>query len=452
MERPSFLRAAGALFAEATDAAAYRSVAAQVKYPVGAMLAAQTVMTFGLTAMLSRLLGSRAFGEYAVVLTIAGIFRLLASFSVESGIPKFIAEARHQGLEQIKSHYAAGIWTRLAASSVALAAAGLLGPWLSRLYGVAGMANSVFVASIFLCLLGPVSFFFLSCIQGLERPVQWSTASLVSSLALFPFAVVGAAGFARWGQLGMLLWIAGGWLLAVIICAWFARRELGFLWARVDAARVRFLIPFLFPLWIGGLVSFGAHTILKSYLAVRCGPVPVGQFEIGLTLLFHMGTFHQAFMIVFLPAWARRHAAHDGAELLRSFTQARGVLTGVATTYGLVLALGGHWVVPAIFGPEQVGAVPTVRMMGIVMPLMIVSWLSGVTYVVGNRTAMVGRANLLWFCIVIPTGFLLIPSLGSFGAAIAFLIAYVAFTWYCITRSRPFFRQAERWARQQEAV
>ncbi|MCJ7751344.1 MAG: oligosaccharide flippase family protein [Armatimonadetes bacterium] len=450
-QRFPLLRAARALLGEATDAAAYRSVAAQVKYPVGAMLAAQTVLTFGLTAVLSRLLGARAFGEYAVILTIAGIFRLFASFSVESGIPKFIAEARHEGIEQIKSYYAAGIWTRLAASFIALLAAGLLGPWLSRLYGVAGMASSVFVASIFLCLLGPLSFFFLSCIQGLERPVQWSTASLVSSLAIFPFAAVGAAGFARWGQLGMLVWIAGGWLLAVIVCAWFARRELGFLWARVDIARVRILIPFLFPLWIGGLVSFGAHTILKSYLAVTCGPVPVGQFEIGLTLLFHMGTFHQAFMIVFLPAWARRYAARDGAQLLRSFAQVRGVLAGIATAYGLVLALGGHWVVPAVFGPEQAGAIPTVRMMGIVMPLMIVSWVSSVTYVVGNRTGIVGRANLLWFCVVIPTGFLLIPSLGSFGAAVAFLLAYVAFTWYCVTRARPFFREAERWARQQEA-
>ncbi|MDH4179503.1 MAG: oligosaccharide flippase family protein [Armatimonadota bacterium] len=423
-----------------------------MKYPVGAMLVAQTVLTFGLTAVLSRLLGSRSFGEYAVILTIAGIFRLLASFPVEMGIPKFIAEGRHEGIEQVKSHYAAGIWTRLTASFIALAVAGLLGPWLSRLYGISGMASAVFVASVGLCLLGPLSFFFLSCIQGLERPVKWSTASLISSLAVFPFAAVGAAGFARWGQFGMLLWIASGWLLAVFICAWYARRELGFLWGRLDIARIRILIPFLFPLWMGGLVSFGAHTILKSYLAVKCGPIPVGQFEIGITLLFHMGTIHQAFMIVFLPAWARRYAARDGADLLRSFAQARGVLAGIATVYGLVLALAGHWVVPAIFGPEQAGAVPTVRMMGLVMPLMILSWVSSVTYVVGNRTGFAGRANLLWFCIVVPTGFLLIPSLGSFGAAIAFLLAYIAFTWYCVTRARPFFREAERWARQQEVA
>jgi len=416
------------------------------------MLVAQTVLTFGLTAVLSRLLGSRSFGEYAVILTIAGIFRLLASFPVEMGIPKFIAEGRHEGIEQVKSHYAAGIWTRLTASFIALAVAGLLGPWLSRLYGISGMASAVFVASVGLCLLGPLSFFFLSCIQGLERPVKWSTASLISSLAVFPFAAVGAAGFARWGQFGMLLWIASGWLLAVFICAWYARRELGFLWGRLDIARIRILIPFLFPLWMGGLVSFGAHTILKSYLAVKCGPIPVGQFEIGITLLFHMGTIHQAFMIVFLPAWARRYAARDGADLLRSFAQARGVLAGIATVYGLVLALAGHWVVPAIFGPEQAGAVPTVRMMGLVMPLMILSWVSSVTYVVGNRTGFAGRANLLWFCIVVPTGFLLIPSLGSFGAAIAFLLAYIAFTWYCVTRARPFFREAERWARQQEVA
>ncbi len=89
--------AARALVREMTDPAAYTLVAARVKYPVGAMLISQTALTFGATAVLARALGPRGFGEYALALTIAGIFQLVAAFPVESGTPKFLAEARSGG-------------------------------------------------------------------------------------------------------------------------------------------------------------------------------------------------------------------------------------------------------------------------------------------------------------------------------------------------------------------
>ena len=88
------LASARRLLGEVLDPAAYRAVASRVKYPVVAVLISYTLLNFGLTAVLSQLLGSRRFGEFAVVITIAGIFRLLASFAVEGGVPKFIAESR----------------------------------------------------------------------------------------------------------------------------------------------------------------------------------------------------------------------------------------------------------------------------------------------------------------------------------------------------------------------
>jgi hypothetical protein len=93
--------------------------------------------------------------------------------------------------------------------------------------------------------------------------------------------------------------------------------------------------------------------------------------------------------------------------------------------------------------------VPAVRVMGLVMPLLVVSWLTNVTYVIDGRTGYVGRANLLWFAVVVPLGVLLIPGLGSLGAALAFLAAYVVFAWYCLSRARPFFAQARRWAEEE---
>jgi O-antigen/teichoic acid export membrane protein len=128
---------------------------------------------------------------------------------------------------------------------------------------------------------------------------------------------------------------------------------------------------------------------------------------------------------------------------------ARGVLIGIAVVYGATLTLGGQWVVPAVFGEDQAGAVPAVRVIGGVMPIMISGWVASVTNVISNRTGNVGRANILWFSVGIPMGLVLIPPLGAFGAALAWLSAYVLFAWYYISRARPFFREVEAWAREQ---
>jgi O-antigen/teichoic acid export membrane protein len=436
------------LLVEVLNPASYRAVASRVKHTVAAVLVSYTLLSFGLTALLSQLLGSRRFGEYAVVITIAGIFRLLASFSVEAGVPKFIAESSQRDPAEMKAFYAAGLATRVTAGLFALLLASALADWVVRLYGVPHLSSAVIAAALYLCLLSPLASFFLSCIQGREQPRRWSTATLVNAAFVFPAAVVGALGLSRWGLPGLLLCVAVGWAGAAFSSALFARRAMGFTWAPPDWPHLRVLIPFLAPLWLGDLISQGAHIILKSYMTVKAGPVAVGQFEIALTLLLQVGTLYSAVMIVFLPNWARLYAAEQGAELLDSFSRARGVIIGMASFFGFGLALGGQWLVPLVFGRDQVGAVPAVRVMGLIMPLVFSSWVTLSTFVISNRTSVSARANILWFAIVIPVGIVLIPTLGSLGGSLAFVVGYVAFTSYVVIRARPFFARLHHWARR----
>jgi O-antigen/teichoic acid export membrane protein len=310
----------------------------------------------------------------------------------------------------------------------------------------------VVLGSLSLCLLAPISLYYLACIQGMERPRRWATGSVLSALLVFGLAVVGALGFGRWGHGGLLALIAAGWAVAAAVCVMLARGALGFLWSRTDWQYVRELIRFLLPVWLIPLLSFGSRTILKSYLAVKQGPVPVGQLEIALTLLLHLGTVYHACMIVFVPAWARLYARRDGAALLRSISQVRGALLGVAVVYGGVLALGGQWVVPAIFGADQAGAVPAARIIGLVMPVMIGGWVASVTNILSNRTRIMGQANIIWFCIAVPVALAAIPSLGAAGGSVSFLAAYMVFTWFYISRARPFFGEIAAWEREQRDV
>lgn len=420
-----------------------------MKYPAAAMLVSQTVLGFGVAAALSRLLGARAFGEYAVVMTVTGIFQLVAGFPVETGIPKFLAEARQGRAEAVRRYYAAGLRLRLGACGAAMLCTVVLARWLSGAYGIAHLSQPVVLGSLSLCLLAPVSLYYLACIQGMERPKRWATASVLSAFLVFGLAVLGAVGFGGWGHRGLLALIAVGWALAAAVCVGLARGALGFLWSRTDWRYVRDLIRFLLPVWLIPLLGFGSRTILKSYLAVKQGPVPVGQFEIALTLLLHLGTVYHACMIVFVPAWARLYARRDGAALMRSISQVRGALLGVAAVYGAVLALGGQWVVPAIFGADQVGAVPAARIIGAVMPVMTGGWVAAATNIVSSRTGIMGQANIIWFCIAIPVGLAAIPSLGAAGGSVSFLAAYGVFTWFYISRARPFFREIGLWAREQ---
>src|SRR5574340_370424 len=227
------------VFAAALDPTSYRTVASRVKYPVAAVLVPYSLLNLGITAVLSQLLGSERFGEFAVVITIAGIFRLLASFSVESGVAKFIAESGHQSESEMKAYYAAGLTTRLVGGAYSLLLAALLGGWIARRYGVPHLAGAVVAASLYLCLLWPLASFFLACVQGREQPERWATGTLINAALVCPAGVIGAVGIPRWGLTGLLLWMGAGWAAAAIASAIAARRALGFLRARPDWAHLR---------------------------------------------------------------------------------------------------------------------------------------------------------------------------------------------------------------------
>jgi len=204
------------------------------------------------------------------------------------------------------------------------------------------------------------------------------------------------------------------------------------------------------------LAGFGARTIMKLLVASKWGATSLGYFEISLSLLGHLAVVYQACNIVLLPEWARlyaaaRQGAHPGgaaeaSELLTSLARARGVLLGIAVVYGAALVFGGQWVVPAIFGRDQAGAVPVVRVIGLVMPVMIAGWVASITNVVSNRTRNIGWANVVWFSVGVPLSLLLIPALGALGAAFSWLGAYLVFAWYYISRARPFYHEVEGWA------
>jgi O-antigen/teichoic acid export membrane protein len=432
---------------ELTDPSAYRAVAAQAKYPVAAMLVSQTLAGPVTAAVLSRTLGSDRYGEFTLILTtIAGYSQLIAAFPVETGLAKFLAEARQQRPEEVRAWYAAGLCVRLAAGVLGLLVAVVTAGWLSRAYGLPEQAGAVVVAAISACLLTPLAMTLLACVQGMEQPARWSTGNLVNSVVVFALIFLGARAFGGIGQRGIFAYIALGWLAATVVCAVLARRALGFLLpARPRRKHLRVLLPYLLPMWIVPLAGFATRIILRSVLAAKCGRAPVGQFEIALTLLIHMGAIYQACMIVFIPVWTRLYVSRQGEELLRSTAQARGALLGVAMVYGAILVVGGRWLVPAIFGEDQVGAVPAVAVMGLTMPIMIAGWVASATNVVSNRTRNIGVANVIWFSLAIPLGIALTPSLGSLGTALAWMGAYCVFAWYYVSRARPFFREVEGW-------
>jgi O-antigen/teichoic acid export membrane protein len=449
--RPALLTSLGERLREIGDARAYRDVAAQTKYPVGAMLTSQTLLVPGMAVALSRLLGARHYGEYALIITIAGMFQLLAAFPVEQGTARFIAESRQERPAEVRAYYTAGLSLRLTAGLLALAVAALSARALTRAFGLPDQTGPLLLAALSLCLLAPVGQFFLACVQGAEQPSRWATGNLLTSFTAFPLALAGAGLFAGRGQLVLFACIAAGWAVAAVACAVLARRALGFLApAGWRWSHVRRLVLFLLPMWIVPIAGFGAKTIIGWYLAHASGAVAVGQFDIATKLLMHLGTVYQACMIVFMPGWTRLYAARQASALLHSIAQARGVLLGIAFSYGGLLVVTGQWVVPGVFGADQAGAVPAARVMGFIMPIMISGWVASATNVVSDRTRNVGMANVIWFSLVVPLGIALIPALHALGGALAWAGAYCVFAWFYISRARPFFREVEAWREQQQ--
>lgn len=140
-----------------------------------------------------------------------------------------------------------------------------------------------------------------------------------------------------------------------------------------------------------------------------------------------------------------RLAGNDINEAARMARMALAVIGGGGLAAGLITALGAPWIVRWLFGAGYEEAVPVLRLMAMLLPLVAASNVLGIQWMLPqgmdgafNRIILTaGFVNLALVCV-------LAPSLGAFGMALAVVLAetvVLAGQWFTITRSpNPFWK------------
>lgn len=148
-------------------------------------------------------------------------------------------------------------------------------------------------------------------------------------------------------------------------------------------------------------------------------PEEVGEFKATTTLMAGLHALSTPLYMAFYPELARAVAAKDLVQVraLRKRLTLLGLVLGGSAALGT--ALVGPWLMRRIFGPELEGATPDLRVMGLSMFVMVAHW-TGPLFAGLGRPLRSTAAILTGLAVKAAIGFLLVPRLGSYGAAWAY--------------------------------
>ena len=383
-------------------------------------------------------LAALAFSGRALGVELLGMLILIHSYSkAASGISKFQSWQliiRYGGqvisagqVDEFKTStgfaFALDVVSGLAGMALALLLLPLIGGWF-------GISEDYLVAAMVYCLLIPSTGAAtpVGVLRALDRfdLISWQGTSYPIARAILCFvAWVNGAGF----QAFLAIWFATE-IFGQLLMWWLAWRELG------NRGLLRGIRPTLRPHSLPGAWRFAIHVNLTSSLTTAWGPI--ARLLIG-------GLIGPAGAAVYRIAASLADAAQRPADMLAKAYYPEVVRmdlatkrpwklmlrgTALATVMGVVavavLAIGGRWLIDAIFGAEFLPAYPVLLVLILAPLLGMISFpLPPMLYALDRPDAPLKArlaGTILYFLIVAP----LCWRLGVTGAAIAFVIADAA--------------------------
>ncbi len=370
------------------------------------------LLSFIFSIMILRRLGAEQYGQYTAVLAFGGIFVFLSDLGLSIYTVRAIARLRDQpdGKAKIESlfkdvlqlrFYQALLTALLIISTawltqrplemiiaVALGTLGLL------MYSAQGTAEAV--------------------LAGFERVDIAAGGRVVYQ---FTFVVVGSIVLlAGVGYFGLIFANLLGIALMTFIC-WRGVRSLDLhpsqaspeMWVKL----IRSSIPFGIIGFTLGL-SYKFDTVL---LNVYHGDSATGYYNAAYTLIFSSVMLSNSINTALYPSLARQAIA-DASALPSIYQRTLRYLMSLSLPIAIGTWLLADQLVPFLFGPEYTPAIPVLRIIIWVLPLMYASEFLGYVVIIAGQEARVARAVIISTTINVLANLILIPLYGIFAAAI----------------------------------
>lgn len=369
------------------------------------------VLSFAFSVLIVRRLGQDAFGQYTAVLAYVAIFAFIADLGLSPYSVREVARWRDlpDGTERASALYSNVVALRLMLSALAIVLVVSM-VWISG-------QPLVMVGAVALSALGLALYSIQgtsdAVLGGFERLDLVSGAKVISQVT---FVCVGALvlllGFGYYGLIAAnLLGVA----VMTYVC-WQAIRKLGIRLTRAFASQWPRLLRASFPFGVIGFtlgLSYKFDTVLLSQFR---SDAETGYYNAAYSLVFSAVMLSNAINTALYPSLTRQSSS-DPASLGRIYERALRYLLIVS----LPVAVGGSvlagQIVPFLYGNAFEPAIPALRIIVWVAPLMFASEFLGYVVLIRDNERHAARAVLISTSVNVAFNLILVPRYGLIAAA-----------------------------------
>ncbi|WP_336362047.1 oligosaccharide flippase family protein [Halalkalicoccus salilacus] len=382
------------------------------------------VLSILVTPVLVRVLGSRGYGDYALVMSAMTLLMIVVNAGIFDGVRKYIAEAR--AFPDWENHIF-GFYTRLAGLFVSLVVLLIIALTSTGVISwVFGHRFSTYFYVVAVLLIGNQFYELVrGALMGFGQE-HYSEPLVVLNKFLFSVVGVGLA-YLGYGVTGALFGHLVATLVVTVVGGYFLKRHL-------SLSFVARPVPSEFPR--RELFSFNAFSVVLIFLTMSLyhidilllqplsGSEQTGQYKAALVIAEFLWFVPMAVQLVLLQATSELWANEDVDQI----TTIAARVTRYTLLLTLLMALGlaalADPFVPLYFGPDFAAAIdplllllPGVLGFAIARPIYAIGQGKGDLRILILATGIAALLNVV-------LNLLLIPRFGMYGAAIATSIGY----------------------------
>lgn len=375
--------------------------------------------------VVARLVGRESFGELGVIMSTVGMFQVFAGFGLGTTATKYVAQYRET--DPLRAARVARL-ARVGAvvTGVAMAAGlFLLAPWLAaetlKSPQLTGLLR-VGAAWLFLMAVNDAQ---TGLLAGFEAFGAIARANAAAGMLSFPLTVACAW---QWGVTGAVWALVGTAAVTALLYRAALTREYartGFLrrpegWTREWPA----LLAFSVPAALAGALVAPANWLGVAMVVNH----PGGYAEMGLfnaanqwrtAILFLPG----ALGFAALPLLTQLYAQDDRRRFARMLGANLGINGGVALMGAGAVVLFGGWIMRS-YGSDFAGGRLVLALLAGSAVLMAVGSVVGSAITSSGRMWYGFAFNALWAVALVGGAWVLVPTRGAAGLALATLVAY----------------------------
>lgn len=383
-----------------------------------------TLVSFGTRFFSARHLGTGAYGEVVVGITVLKLSLIVVLFGFEEGIARELPRA-----DDASSLFVSSLVVSLPAAVIIAGLMYLLAPMIAMTLENSSLKS---VLRIFALAIPIVAFVELSvaALRGLQNSSQRVIVKNFSNQAVLFFVVLIMV-----STDADLRTLATSWPLAAmtsaVVALYFVRRtdlvqlNIRSLRNKVDPSQVSALLVFSLPLLLTQSMWKIIEYTDNIFLVALISSDATGAYDAAFTLARPLLLFIWSFEFIFLPIASNLHAEKSFDRVQQLYTASAKWMSFLTLPALIAFLWRPELLLSTIFGPEFAVGWTALVVMAITMYIRLLLGLNWQTLIAFGRTDILLKGNVVAVLVNIAANLVLIPRFGLIGAALASGSSYV---------------------------